>query len=618
MNAAFAESRPRWVWCSWLAFHLHGSGCSLKSWPSSARHVASTSVFLSNFVFWGQSGYFDSAAELKPLLHTWSLSVEEQFYLLFPVILLGLFKFNRRALPWILAGCLMLSFGLADWASRRHPSAAYYFIFTRAWQLLTGALLAAAPALTARSLRGGHVAEVLGLLGLMMIAMAVFAFDESTPFPGRYAILPTVGAALIIACASRSTWTGSLLSMKPVVYVGLLSYAMYMWHQPVLVFARLRLGGDLTVVQVVWLCLLMVVLAWLTRHLVENPVRRAKAFSDRSGDGDVRRAYGAFFLGTTLVFGAGFFLYSQAQVVHRKLLSDQVLDSLKAPNIPAHCFDADLVHQNDNWLCRLGKQEAPEAFFLMGDSHAHALHESFDRVAKQLNLAGAFAGASGCPPLLEVYALRADQDIRNCHALNERIFEYVKAQGIKKVILVARWTYYTDGGYAGKEFSLLGTTAHSDPVQATSRAAFEHGLTATVERYRGIGSEIYLVRQVPQQLENARLAYSRAAVSQRLNDDHLAAISIPVEQHRRLQSYVDAAMASAANRGAIHVISFDDLLCTPQICRIGTQAASRYSDDDHLSRYGVSLLEAPIGAMLGDVPPAERGTAISAASAKGS
>jgi hypothetical protein len=566
---------------------------------------------------WKDAGLHISAAELKPLLHTWSLSVEEQFYLLFPVVLLGLFKLNRKALPWILAACLLFSFGLADWASRKHPSAAYYFIFTRAWQLLTGALLAAVPALTARSLRGGRVAEAVGLLGLLMIAAAVFAFDENTPFPGRYAILPTVGAALTIACASRSTWAGAFLSTKPVVYAGLLSYAMYMWHQPVLAFARLRMGGELTSVQVFWLCLLVVALAWITRQLVENPLRHAKASSTRGRDGGERKAYSAFFLGTALVFGLGIFLYSQAHVVHRKLLSNDVLASLRAPDVPAHCFDADLIHKNETWLCRLGKPKGPAAFFLLGDSHAHAMHKSFDQVAQQLNIGGVFAGASGCPPLLGVHALRIDQSIRNCHALNERIFEYVKAHGIKKVILVARWTYYTDGGYAGNEFSFLGMTPHSDPAQASSRAAFVHGVTTTVKRYGEIGAELYLVRQVPQQLQNARQVYSRAAVAQRLREDYLDAISIPLEPHRRLQSYANSVLAAAGGAGAAHVISFDDLLCTAQLCRIGTPIASHYSDDDHLSLYGVSLLEAPIGAMLGRTPPTERGRANGGASAKG-
>lgn len=559
------------------------------------KTLASTAVFLSNFTFWGESGYFDSAAELKPLLHTWSLSVEEQFYLLFPVILLLLVSVNRKGLPWILAVCLLLSFGLADWASTAHPSAAYYFIFTRAWQLLIGALLAAAPVFTARARSGGPVAEVGGLVGLLMIALAVFAFDENTPFPGRYAMLPTVGAALVIGCASRSTWIGSMLSMKPVVYTGLLSYGMYMWHQPVLAFARLRMGGELTAAQVFWLCLLVVALAMLTRQLVENPLRRAKKSSVEVGSHGTRGAYGAFFLGTAIVFGMGCFIYSKAHLLHRQLLSEDLMGSLKAPGIPANCFDADLIHQNETWLCRLGKQEGPERFFLLGDSHAHAMHKSFDHVAQQLDVAGAFAGASGCPPLLAVHALRADQNIRNCHALNLRIFEYVKARGIQKVILVARWTYYTDGGYDGNEFSHLGMAATSDQTQALSREAFEQGLAATVERYREIGAEVHLVRQVPQQLKNARQVYGSAAVRQRLSEEYLDAISVPFEQHRRLQSYFDAVLMGATG---VRVISFDDLLCTSQLCRIGTPIASRYSDDDHLSLYGVSLLENSIGRIL--------------------
>lgn len=562
------------------------------------KTLASTSVFLSNFTFWGESGYFDSAAELKPLLHTWSLSVEEQFYVFFPVTLLWLSRINRRRLPWMLAAGVVAGFLLADWASTAHPTAAYFFIVTRAWQLLTGALLAALPTLTDRFMKGGWGAESMGLAGAAMIAVAVATFDKTTPFPGRYALLPTMGAALIILAAGPLTWIGRLLSLKPVVFIGVLSYAMYMWHQPVFAFARLRSVEGPGAGLMLTLCVVVVVLAWLTRRYIEMPLRRPKAVAQAFDPRSTYPAYRVFVMGTLLVFGVGALLHGQSQMAHRKLLPDSMIASLERPQMPANCFDTDDIHRNDTWFCRLGKAQSADDFFLLGDSHAYSLHKSFEHVASLHGLSGLFAGLSGCPPLLGVHSLRSDQQRRNCHALNERVFEYVKSQGIKKVVLVGRWTYYTDGGYEGNDFNYLGLTADSASTLNLSRKAFEHGVAQTVERYRGVGVEVYFVQQVPQQLQNARLVYNRAAVARQLTAEHLNKVSVPLEVHHKLQAYANDVLERSSGRS--HLVSFDAELCDADRCSIGTPDASRYFDDDHVSMYGASLLEPAIGEMLQD------------------
>jgi peptidoglycan/LPS O-acetylase OafA/YrhL len=199
-----------------------------------SKSLLATAGFASNFEFWNESGYFDAGADQKPLLHLWSIAVEEQFYLLFPLVLLA---FRRSA--WLLAAVgaiFAASFVLGIWGVAHAPSATFYLLPARAWELMLGALLAlgAIPPLANRA-----ISEALAAIGLLLIGYAVVAFTAEMPFPGPAALIPCAGATLVIyATQGSETWTGKALSWRPVVFVGLISYSLYLWHWPVLVLAR--------------------------------------------------------------------------------------------------------------------------------------------------------------------------------------------------------------------------------------------------------------------------------------------------------------------------------------------------------------------------------------------
>jgi peptidoglycan/LPS O-acetylase OafA/YrhL len=199
-----------------------------------ARSVIAVATFSSNFLFWSESGYFDTAAELKPLLHTWSLAVEEQFYILFPLILIFAWRFGRRWLIATLATLLVISLGIAQWGAYASPAAAFYLLPTRGWELALGALIAIY--LTDREEVVGS--EWLSLAGLGLILVSVFAFGDRTPSPSLFTLLPTCGVALILLYTSPKTSVFRLLSHKWLVGVGLISYSAYLWHQPLLALAR--------------------------------------------------------------------------------------------------------------------------------------------------------------------------------------------------------------------------------------------------------------------------------------------------------------------------------------------------------------------------------------------
>ena len=205
---------------------------------SFAQSLVATSLFASNILFFKTSGYFESAAEMKPLLHTWSLAVEEQYYLLFPALLYAGWRLSRQHLPALLALLMLASLALAQWAFDRSPLGVFYLLPTRVWELLIGACLAYDLASRHADDSHGRLAGPWSALGLIMILGAVIAFDRNTPAPGLWTLMPTLGAALIIAHAHADTWVGRWLGSRALVGIGLISYSAYLWHQPLLAFVR--------------------------------------------------------------------------------------------------------------------------------------------------------------------------------------------------------------------------------------------------------------------------------------------------------------------------------------------------------------------------------------------
>jgi peptidoglycan/LPS O-acetylase OafA/YrhL len=243
-----------------------------------SESLAYVSVFTSNVLFSGQSGYFDTAAELKPLLHTWSLGVEEQFYLFFPLLLLLVWRAARPGLAAVIAALGAAS--LYQSVTRVHDTAAVYLLTTRGWELAIGALIALPAGGTA--LTGRRVLrDVAAAAGAVMVLYAVFVFTEETPFPGAAALIPTAGTALILLCGAPDTVTGRLLASRPLVDIGLISYSAYLWHQPLLAFARQARPEGLTTGSLVALAAASLVVAYGSWRFVEQPFRRPDLVSRR-------------------------------------------------------------------------------------------------------------------------------------------------------------------------------------------------------------------------------------------------------------------------------------------------------------------------------------------------
>lgn len=247
-----------------------------------SQSLVAVALFGSNVYFWRTSGYFDGAGEEKPLLHTWSLGVEEQFYLLYPLLLLLLWKKGRRIiLPLLFIG-FVASLALAEWGSSEFPIAAFYLLPTRAWELLLGGVVALLMTRPQFIPEGRAVKEILGWVGAVLIGVAALFYSEQTPFPGVYALVPTVGTALIILFSSQNTSLGQILGSRVFVGIGLISYGAYLWHQPLFAFARHAIpsgpGREVFLV----LAVVSLGLAYLSWRFVEKPWRTRSRFSRKT------------------------------------------------------------------------------------------------------------------------------------------------------------------------------------------------------------------------------------------------------------------------------------------------------------------------------------------------
>ena len=245
------------------------------------KSLVAVSTFSSNILFWKESGYFGAAAELKPLLHTWSLAVEEQYYILFPIFLMFTWRLGIKWVFILLSVVFFISLGIAQWGAYNKPTASFFLLPTRGWELLIGVF--AAFYLKYNTHLKSHISnQVLSLLGFVMIIYSIVEFDKTTPFPSLYALIPTIGTGLLILCAVPKTLVYKLLSLKFIVGIGLISYSAYLWHQPLLAFARHRSFGDIPELILITLCVISLVMGWFSWRFVEKPFRSKTKVNSRS------------------------------------------------------------------------------------------------------------------------------------------------------------------------------------------------------------------------------------------------------------------------------------------------------------------------------------------------
>ena len=355
--------------------------------------LVSVSTFTSNIFFWKETGYFANASELKPLIHTWSLAVEEQFYIIFPIFMLIIWKAGIKWVLFILILIFITSLSLAEWASTRFSSANFFLLPTRGWELLIGSFLAIF--LKYKSHLKSHlINEILSLLGFCMILYSIVYFNRETPFPSLYTLIPTIGTALLILCSVSKTTIHKLLSLKLIVGVGLISYSTYLWHQPLLAFANYRFSEHITNSLLILICISSFLLAWFSWRYIERPFRNKEIVSRK-------RVFQFSFAGIMLFISIGFALIFNNGFENRNLNVAEIHHKLYWPttnNISSECKKK----YGGSQYCVVSDIEKPITAILFGDSHANHFYKGLE---KYLNNNGdnlLMQGAGGCPPLIDI------------------------------------------------------------------------------------------------------------------------------------------------------------------------------------------------------------------------
>ncbi|RHW18843.1 acyltransferase [Sphingomonas gilva] len=396
-----------------------------------AKSLLAAEGFVSNIWFWTQAGYFKAQGDVVPLLHTWSLAVEEQFYIFMPLAV-ALLARRPALLRWSLAAAALASLALSIFGTIWSPGATFYWLPTRAWELLLGALLAAGMIPRAAD----RWRPAIAWLGLALIAVGLVAIDERTPFPGAAALLPCLGAAAILH-SGDGTPVGRLLSFRPMVAIGLISYSLYLWHWPVLVLGRQLVGGDLGPLGAAAAVALSFALATLSYWFVEQPTRNRLRV--RSRPLVLACAAGALALALLALW----------------VIADRGKPARFSPELVAMLEpDRDTIGARcrDRGECRFGPGD-PD-ILLLGDSHAAAMAEGVEAAARPLGRGGELVTVNACPPLIGfTYTGLTLRDARTCKAAIERAVRNAPAT----VVLAANWPTYLAQDRQGVEAALRRT-----------------------------------------------------------------------------------------------------------------------------------------------------------------
>lgn len=504
--------------------------------PTSLEKMASATLatlgFVSNIAFWRVSeNYFAAPAELNPLLHTWSLAVEEQFYIFYPPFLFVLAKWGRKPVVAFLGLAFLVSLLLSEWGTVNAPTATFYLLPLRAWELLAGCLLA----IVSLPRPGRALASILLTVGLVAILYGCLTIRGDAGFPGFLALIPVVGSALVVYAGQEAGLPRKLLANEPMRYTGLISYSLYLWHWPVFVLAEhYWLYRPLTVPEIASAIALSFALASFSYHFIEQPFRRKK----------VAKTQMAAFV--TAGIGAAILAAVSAWIMHKDGLASRYPEMARYSMTPQMQKEGALQRESEEYcregeLLRLCVFGSPRAL-IWGDSYA--LH--YSNAAFRLGDIAIYAGPR-CPPVLNY----DPANLPGCQEANRRIFDVIDELGVDTVILSGRWHHYT----------LINRLELSD-------------IGATARTLRARGLRVVVVGQTPQFHSSAHDEFYLAARRRGVERPEFVANQVPREFNRQMRE------ATGAD------IFFDPtpLLCDGDNCPIITPDGTYlYRDAGHVA-----------------------------------
>ncbi|MEQ1953167.1 acyltransferase family protein [Mesorhizobium sp. CN2-181] len=598
----FYERRVRRIF---PALFVMIAACSVVAWfalmPKEfiyfANSVRNAVLFISNYRFEREIGYFDIAAETKPLLHTWSLAVEEQFYIVFPLTLMLLGWLAPRRIALVLLVVLAASLAASAWTVYQKPEAAFYLSQYRIWELLLGAMLAfnVVPKASHPLMR-----EALAAAGVVLIAFAVFTYSDATVFPGLTALVPCLGAALVIHGRTSGGPASLLLRAPPMVFVGLVSYSLYLWHWPIVVFTRYFDGPELTIAQgglVVAASFVAAVISWrfVERPFLGHTGRVPRVFAGAAAVITLASVFAAHVDAERGVPGR---LAPQAGQIYNATFD-------KSRFYEPQCFDFEgkgpsAADIRAGKLCPMGDSDSQPRFLVWGDSHGAAMAPAIDVAARQAGVQGVFAGQAGCPPLPEV-ELPSRGLSNRCREFNAAVLDLIDARRIPVVFMIAYWPKYFHGSELPNE-GIYFDPSVPPPVDDRSAPIVE-AMGGVLSNLKARGIQVVLVMDVPEMGRYVPEALARAVMTGGSTD-----IAPPWPYTEKRQALPRRVLAAKAEKYGAAIV--DPL---PAFCRDGRCNAADhdgiplYMDSDHITATvarSLSYLYKPILRELFPLPAA--------------
>ena len=523
------------------------------------KFLAATPVMLSNVATWTRGDYFAPGVRQLPLSHLWSISVEEQFYLVYPLLLIAITRYRLPYRRLTLVVFASLSLALCVWASHRAPEANYVFAPTRAWELLLGGMLTigGVPRIGNRI-----AAEGLAVAGLLGIAIAVHFYTSAIRYPGTAAMLPCMATAALLATGSgpRPALVNRMLSWPPLVFVGLISYSLYLWHQPLLVFANYYYIAPLRPAATAALLVATLLVATASWRFIERPVRaRILMKSTRTllvGAG----------VGSAGILLAGLVLWNSDGFPQRFPPETRglIVSMTATPELVRCVEEVSLEQVRAGRVCNYGPGDPSPKVLLWGDSHALAMMPAVKELAKAHGMHVYFVAKYNCLPLFapsNPTKIDTATDRYGCANFNTAVLEAVTRLEPELIIL--------DGAWAAGEA----------PPRVPNVAA---GIEQTVSRVGHHSRSICVVFAVPM-LKYAVSDALFVARRRHIPDDFLrVSRADALAQHRDMEHD----MRAVAERSGLTLVDPKDALCPADSCLYKADDRSLYFDDSHLSVYG--------------------------------
>ncbi|CUH79399.1 acyltransferase family protein [Tropicibacter naphthalenivorans] len=546
------------------------------------KSVIAATVYLSNVLFFREAGYFDSASEEKPLLHTWSLAVEEQFYVFLPLFILLLARWR-----WGLVGALVAvwagSLAACIWLTPISPTSTFYLFPFRAWEMLSGVLLAIW-GVYANSQWRGH--SVLSYLGLALIAISLAFIPAGPLFPGVLAVFPVLGTVLLLSSGAGDNYVNRLLTHRAAVFFGLISYSLYLWHWPVVTLSSYLRGGYANFGEaLIWMAL-SIGLGWLSWRVVETPVRHARRLPGGAVlAGTAVLSLGALAVGAVLFKGDGLpSRFGPETRVHVDASGDFLQDF-------SRCYIADTLPLDGLEVCPIGP-DGPPRVLVWGDSHVRAFKEGLDLAAHEANTPGIILWRAGCPPLFDIRKVESAatpaQDTA-CTQANLQIKQALpRLDTLDTVLLIGRWAYYANGKGVGRDvhntIALHPTTGPTKSNAKPSRLMADAAVTTVVE-LRNWVDNVVVLRQPPELPEYDSRSAAREAAFAGWPLAPAPTVQDSVAQDSLIMRSIvgDAPWRIWADRGAITFIDTWPKFCADGTCHAIVDGVGQYFDNNHLT-----------------------------------